>query len=85
MRFAWLRTKGELEAPPPPSNADRALLATYNVVWWIPVFLPLVGLAGYTAGLLGFLTVSVVRSTVNLYRNNVMPAERAQAFPLRSP
>ena len=58
---------------------------TYNVVWWLPVALPLLGLISYTAGLVLFLAISLIRAGVNLYRNNVMPLEAAVRFPLRSP
>ena len=84
MRFASLRTS-QAKGAPPSSAADRVILVAYNLVWWVPVVLPVLGLISYTAGLVGFLIVTIVRAMVNLYRNNVMPVERAQRFPLRSP
>ena len=84
MRFAWLRTEDETE-PPPPSTADRLILVAYNLIWWVPVVLAVLGLISYAAGLVGFLTITMARAVVNLYRNNVMPIDRAQRFPLRSP
>lgn len=47
--------------------------------------LTVLGMVSYEVGLVGFLAVTMVRALVNLYRNNVMPVERAQFFPLRSP
>ena len=84
MRFASLRDS-QANGAPPSSTADRVILVAYNLVWWIPVVLPVLGLISYTAGLVGFLIITMVRAMVNLYRNNVMPVERAQRFPLRSP
>ena len=84
MRFASLR-RSQAQGAPPSSAADRVILVAYNLVWWVPVVLPVLGVISYTAGLVGFLIVTIVRAMVNLYRNNVMPVERAQRFPLRSP
>lgn len=84
MRFASLRT-GHAEGAPPLSTADRLILVAYNLVWWVPVVLPVLGLVSYTFGLVGFLVITMVRAMVNLYRNNLMPVERAQRFPLRLP
>jgi hypothetical protein len=84
MRFASLRN-GHAEGAPPSSTADRLILMAYNLVWWLPVVLPVLGLVSYTVGLVAFLIITVVRAMVNLYRNNLMPVERAQHFPLRLP
>ena len=82
MRFARLRNEDEHPAETP---FDRVVFVTYNVVWWIPVVLTVLGMVSYEVGLVGFLAVTTVRALVNLYRNNVMSVERAQFFPLRSP
>jgi hypothetical protein len=82
VRFARLRNEDEHPAETP---FDRVVFVTYNVVWWIPVVLTVLGMVSYEVGLVGFLAVTTVRALVNLYRNNVMPVERAQFFPLRSP
>ena len=84
MRFASLR-EGQGKGAVPSSAADRMTLVAYNLVWWVPVVLPVLGLISYTAGLVGFLIITVVRALVNLGRTNLMPVERAQRFPLRSP
>ncbi|MCP5027925.1 MAG: hypothetical protein GY929_16745 [Actinomycetia bacterium] len=67
------------------SPTDRLLLVAYNVVWWVPVALPVLGVVSYQAGTIGFLAMSVVRAAINLYRNNVLTIAGAQRFPLRSP
>ena len=85
MRFAWLRTKEGLVQPPFMSSADRVMLVAYNLVWWVPVVLTVLGVLSYRAGSLGFLAIIVFRAATNLYRNNVLPVEAAQRFPLRSP
>ena len=85
MRFAWLRTKAGLQQPPLMSPTDRVILVAYNLVWWVPVVLTVLGVLSYRAGSLGFLVISVFRAAINLYRNNVLPVETAQRLPLRSP
>lgn len=85
MRFAWLRSKDGRDQPPAMSSAGRVSYVAYNLVWWVPVALALLGILSYWAGSLGFLVMSVIRAVVNVYRINVLPVEAAQRFPLRSP
>ena len=85
MRFAWLRTRAGLGDLSPLSTVGRMLMIGYNVVWWVPAILPLLGTISYRAGFAGFLAITLFRAAVNLYRNNVLSAESAQRFPLRSP
>lgn len=85
MRFAWLRTEQEIADTQASGGADRFLHVAYNVIWWVPVALPLIGATSYFAGLVAFLTVTFVRAAVNVYRVNIMPVDRADRFPLRSP
>ena len=42
MRFAWLRTKEKRDAPA-ATSAERSTLIAYNVVWWIPIVLSIIG------------------------------------------
>jgi len=63
----------------------RLLFVAYNLIWWLPVVLPLLGIVSYQAGFIGFLLITVFRAVTNLYRNNVLSVEAAQRFPLRSP
>ncbi|MCP4223013.1 MAG: hypothetical protein GY773_06700 [Actinomycetia bacterium] len=85
MRFAWLRTKAGSEQAPAASPAGRLLLVAYNVVWWVPIALAVVGVLSYRSAFLSFLVITIFRAVANLYRNNVLPVEVAQRFPLRSP
>ena len=85
MRFAWLRGKEGSERPPIMTSAIRVAFVTYNLIWWVPVFLTVLGLMSFWAGSLGFMVMSVLRAVVNAYRINVLPVDAAQRFPLRSP
>jgi hypothetical protein len=67
------------------TTTSRLLLVAYNVVWWVPVALPLLGVVSYRAGTVAFLAVTATRAAINLYRNNALPSAAAQRFPLRSP
>ena len=58
---------------------------SYNVAWWIPAALPLLGIISYRAGTIGFLAMTAARAAINAYRNNALPLEKAEHFPLRSP
>jgi hypothetical protein len=42
------------------------VLIAYNVVWWVPVVLPLVVVLSYRAGTIGFLAVTVVRAAITI-------------------
>ena len=83
-RFAWLRTKEGRDLPP-LTPGQRLTFIAYNVVWWVPVVLPLFGVISYRAGFVGFLVVTVFRALVNAYRVNVMPLAEGERLPLRSP
>ena len=84
MRFAWLRSKEGSEQPP-LSPVGRLLFIAYNVVWWVPVVLAVVGTQSWRGGFVAFLIFTSFRAVVNLYRTNVLPVEAAQHFPFRSP
>lgn len=84
MRYAWLRKQQHLEVPE-MSTAARVLYISYNVIWWLPVVLVLIGVWSYQEGAVGFLVVTALRALINLYRNNMLTTEGAQSFPLRSP
>ena len=85
MRFAWLLSKEGLEQPPALGSAGRLIFVAYNLIWWLPVVLVILGIVSYWVGFIGFLAISVLRAAANVYRNNVLPIEEAQRFPLRSP
>ena len=84
MRFAWLRKKQRTEEPT-MTTAARLIYLGYNVIWWLPVVLVIFGVWSYREGAVGFVVVTVFRALANLYRNNMLPIEAAQRFPLRSP
>ena len=85
MRFAWLRQTQLSDREFPTSAAGTAVLALYNLVWWLPMVLSFTKLISYRAGFIGFLGVTLVRALVNAYRVNVMAPEKAVSFPLRIP
>ncbi len=84
MRFAWLRIKESRDAPAATSR-ERLTLIAYNVIWWVPVVLPILGAMSHRVGFIAFLAVTMVRALVNGYRINVMPVAAAERFPLRQP
>ena len=67
------------------SGGERFIYIGYNVVWWSPIALVVLGIWSYRTGAVGFVVVTVLRALANLYRNNVLSLEAAQRFPLRSP
>ena len=84
MRFAWLRTKDQRDAPAATAR-ERFALVTYNAIWWVPLVLPILGVISSRTGFLTFLAVTVLRALINGYRINVMPVAAAERFPLRQP
>ena len=76
--------QGESDAPAATSR-ERLTLIAYNVIWWVPVVLPILGAMSYRVGFIAFLAVTMVRAMVNGYRINVMPVAAAERFPLRQP
>ena len=84
MRFAWLRKKEGTEDPTLSGTARLAYIG-YNVIWWLPLVFVIFGVWSYRTGAIAFLVVTVVRALANVYRNNMLPLEAAQRFPLRSP
>jgi hypothetical protein len=88
MRFAWLREKDAKKSS--PAKLDRSPLhklvtIVYNLVWWVPLVLVLTRVIDYQAGSIGFAAITLLRAAANLYRNNLLPPERGESFPLRSP
>jgi hypothetical protein len=84
MRFAWLRTKENRDAPAATSS-ERMTLVAYNTAWWVPVVMPILGVISYRSGFVAFLVVTVIRALINSYRTNVMPVAAAERLPLRQP
>lgn len=84
MRFAWLRTK-ENRDPRPSTPSERLILTAYNVIWWVPATLPIIGAISYRVGFVAFLAITVARALINSYRINLMPVAAAEGLPLRQP
>ena len=85
MRFAWLRENSGNDVPVKQSLANRLIFIAYNVIWWIPIVLPFMGLMDYRTGFIAFFVVTLTRAGANLYRNNVLKPVQAESFPLRAP
>ena len=84
MRFAWLRTREGRDVPAATSS-ERLIHIAYNVAWWVPVVMPILGVFSYRVAFVAFLAVTLVRALVNSYRINVMPVAAAERLPLRQP
>jgi hypothetical protein len=84
MRFAWLREKSANQVPVRMSTISRLIYIAYNVIWFIPIVLPLIKIIDYRTGFIAFTIVTVIRAVANLYRNNVLDPEQAESFPLRA-
>ena len=85
MRFAWLRENSENTVSVEQSLISRLVFAVYNVAWWIPAVLAVVGIVDYGTAFLAFFVYTLIRAVANLYRNNFLTPEQAESFPLRSP
>lgn len=84
MRFAWLRTK-EGRDEPAATATEQLTLVAYNVGWWVPVVMPVLGQMSYRVGFVVFLAVTLLRALVNGYRVNIMSVAAAERLPLRQP
>ncbi len=85
MRFAWLRQQMTDSTPPSESLLSKGLLVAYNLVFWVPLVLGFAGFISHQAGFIGFFVIILFRAATNLYRNNVLPWDKAELFPLRIP
>ena len=85
MRVAWQRKKTGSDESVSQSSANRLVYIAYNVIWWIPIVLPFIGVIDYRTGFNVLFVVTLVRAISNLYRNNFLTPEQAAYFPLRSP
>ena len=81
MRFAWLIENSENHVPVEQSLTSRLIFIAYNLVWWIPIVLPFTKVMDYRTGFMVLFLVTIIRSTANLYRNNVLTLEQAESFP----
>lgn len=85
MRFAWLREKGQASAPEKPGFANNFIFFVYNAVFCLPLLLVIFGQVEAETAFYAFALIIALRAVANWYRNNLMPIEAAQVFPLRSP
>jgi hypothetical protein len=85
MRFAWQREQTANTVSINPGMANRLVFITYNVVWWLPMVLTLIGAIDSPTGFVAFFVITLIRAGANLYRNNALTLEQAEGFPLRAP
>ena len=85
MRFACERENSDNYVPVVQSFISRLVYIFYNVVWWLPLVLVLIGTIDYRTAFNAFFVIIIVRAVANLYRNNVLSLEQAESFPLRAP
>ncbi len=85
MRFArrWKEATGSDSFE--QGSFSRVIFIAYNLVWWLPILLPIAGFISYEAGFVSFTIVTLIRLIANLYRNNVLSLEKAVSFPFRIP
>jgi hypothetical protein len=57
----------------------------YNIVWWIPLILAVLGTIEYDTAFVAFFALTLLRAVANFYRNNFLTPEQAEVFVLRSP
>ena len=85
MRFAWQRKKSAHKASARQSSTGRIIYFTYNIVYWLPIVLTIIGIIDYRTGIIALSLILIARAAANLYRNNVPTAEEGEYFALRSP
>ena len=84
MRFAWQRENSGEEVSANQSTTSRIIYIFYNVVYWLPIVLTILGVIDYRTGFITFSIILIIRAAANLYRNNTTP-EQGEYFALRSP
>jgi len=87
MRFAWQKRKSSIQVSvtKKPSLLLELIMIAYNVVWWVPIVLPILRVIDYHTGFIAFLVVTIIRVVANFLRNNVLRPEQSENFPLRAP
>jgi hypothetical protein len=64
---------------------ERLVFIVYNLVYWVPLVLPITKTIEYRTGFMAFAVVIAIRTVLNWYRVNVLAPEQGQRFPLRAP
>ena len=85
MRFAWLRQQAGQDELVRQTAIAIIIFVAYNLVYWVPLALPIIGTIDYRTGVIAFAIVIAIRGALNGYRVNVLPVEQGQRFPLRAP
>jgi hypothetical protein len=80
MRFAWLRDQTVVKL----GCLSTLTFAAYNVIYWVPLILPVFKIIEPKTGFVWFSVILIVRASVNVIRNNVLTVEQAQRFPFRA-
>jgi hypothetical protein len=85
MRFAWLHKQPDYSGTAQPGCLNQFVFSTYNLIYWIPAVLLVVGTLDYEPAFAAFTLINVVRALINAYRVNVLSPAQAIFFPLRAP
>ena len=85
MRFAWLRQQAGQDKRVEQTAIEIIIFTVYNLVYWVPLALTIIGTIDYRTGVIAFAIVIAIRGALNGYRVNVLPVEQGQRFPLRAP
>ena len=85
MRFAWERENQADTTAIEQGPIGRLILIAYNILWWLPLLLTLLGTIDYRTGFVAFFVITIFRSLANMVRNNLLPRHQAERFPLRAP
>ena len=85
MRFAWLREKSGDLAPAQSNVINRLILIGYNLIWWAPIVLGFFKAIDYRTAFITFLIITIFRAMANVVRNNILPPDQGERFPLRAP
>jgi len=86
-RVAWLREKSADSNPKKLkfSHPLNLIFIAYNVIYWLPMILPLTKIIDYRTGFIAMFVVVFIRAIANLYRNNNLSLEQAEVYPFRIP
>lgn len=84
MRFAWEKKNSPDYLSVKQGCTVRLIRMVYNIIWWIPIVLALFTVIDYGTGFILFTILTLVRLGANLYVNNALTAEQAEAFPFRA-
>lgn len=61
------------------------LFVAYNLLFWLPIVLVIVGAIDYRTGAIGILVITAFRAMANAYRTNFLTLEQAEVYPFRIP